>query len=347
MVLRSDINFLIGNYCDQRIQAANKLSPTYQRLWQTIQIYLQAGGKRFRPYFMILTYQAYGGKDRETMVHVATAWELLHSSLLIHDDIIDRDYIRHGVPNIAGMYQDIYKQGLDEKEAHHYAASAALLAGDLILNSVFDFIMLSQLTSDDKVKVTSMLNEAMFIVGGGEFLDIEASILPYGAVDSALIAQQKTAHYSFLSPMLSGAMMANTPPEQLNILREFAVAVGLGYQLVDDLLGLYGEENTIGKSITSDLREAKLTVVFDEIMKLGNFEQRATLQAITGSKYISSGDVSTIRKLGIDTGAKQAVEHEIIKQTNIALELLETLSITNEFKSEFRWIIAATLERNA
>ena len=344
--VRQDVATLIDVYCDSQVARASGMSLSYERLWRQTQSYLLGGGKRFSPYLVVLSYQAHGGTDYETIQHIAAAWELVHNCLLIHDDIIDRDITRHGKPNIAGAYQQIYGPLTREDTAKHYADGAALLAGDLVMNASFDFIVSSNLSSDQKVMACKLLNEAIFNVGGGEFLDMEATILEYGLVDSALIAQQKTAHYSFVSPLQVGATLAGASAEDVALLSTWGAKLGYGYQLVDDMLGLYGDEAIVGKSAKSDLREGKHTALIDAVIKLGNPDQIQVLTAIIKSGSVSDADIDTVRALAEDTGARQAVQlviHQIRIETN---QTVGTLNIAEEGKQELLWVVGACLDRS-
>jgi geranylgeranyl pyrophosphate synthase len=345
--VRQDVAALITTYCDDQVTRAAEMSQSYERLWRQTQSYLLGGGKRFRPYLVVLSYQAYGGTDYETILHVAAAWELVHNCLLIHDDIIDRDITRHGKPNISGAYQQIYGSLAGKNAAAHYADGAALLAGDLVMNASFDFILSSDLHSDQKVMACQLLNEAIFNVGGGEFLDMEATLLDYGLVDSALIAQQKTAHYSFVSPLQVGASLAGASHQNVTDLMTWGAKLGLGYQLVDDMLGLYGDEAIIGKSAKSDVREGKHTAILDKILELGNPEQMATLLAIIQSQSVSNADVITVRTLAEDTGARRAVQSVI---DDIRIETADNvikLDVAELFKQELSWVVGACLDRSS
>src|SRR5690606_25215886 len=149
-----NVSRLLDSYCTDKITRANAIDPRYAELWQEIHNYLMHGGKRMRPRLVLLAHDAYSEASNEAIIATAAAWELLHACLLVHDDIIDRDFVRHGQPNIAGTYQSIYSD-LVSSGSEHYALSAALLGGDLLLMSAYEMITTSSLSSDDKVTALS------------------------------------------------------------------------------------------------------------------------------------------------------------------------------------------------
>ncbi len=102
--VRGVVNSLLRQHVDEAARQAGVIDDGLVDFWQRIGTVMQAGGKRLRPYLLVLAYEACGGNDRWTVMPVAVAWEALHQALLIHDDIIDNDNWRHGQPNVAGMY---------------------------------------------------------------------------------------------------------------------------------------------------------------------------------------------------------------------------------------------------
>ncbi len=345
--VRTSVEQSISYFCQLQVQQASTLSPSYERLWLTMQDYFKGGGKRLRPYLVMLAYEAFGGTNQEAALHVATACELLHGAILMHDDIIDRDYMRHNQPNVAGYYQAHYIPMVGSEAADHYANSAGLIAGDLAISAAYHFIMTSSLTAEEKMFTAHLLHEAIYMVCGGELLDMEASMSPFGAIDPYVVAEQKTAGYSFVSPLVIGATLAGANKIQLDVLREYGKAVGIGFQLVDDMIGLFGDEVATGKSVLSDLREGKRTVVLDKTRSLVTDGERAEIEAALGNVDVTLAMLDRVRELATKSGAKAAVEQDIAHQKQIALTALESLTLSKLYRGEFNWVTRAALERVA
>lgn len=346
--IKQQVDALLLGYCDTQIVRARAINPAYGRLWTAIRAVTAAGGKRLRPYLTVQAYKGFGGSDEKMIMQIAAAWELLHISLLIHDDIIDRDYVRHGQLNVAGQLRESYRaQGLSAPDAEHYANSAALLAGDLLLAASGDFLVTSALTSDEKSRINAIMSEAIFTVAGGELLDTEAVMLPLAAVDAHQVASLKTASYSIVGPLLSGAVLAGADEATIELLRQFGDKVGIGYQLVDDLLGIFGDEHMTGKSITSDLVEGKRTVLLKEAYNRSNVTHRKQIDIILGKSEITEVDVALLRDRIVLSGAKVVAETMIAGYKQQALRLLESLALTDGSKHELRWLVNYALSRNA
>ena len=126
-----------------RVAQATVVYPRYERLWREIARIYQAGGKRMRPY---LTVVGYGALDA-AIIPVAAVQELLHVAMLVHDDIIDRDVVRHSQPTVNGAYEADYAPLLPPQQTTHYANSVALLAGDALLSEAYHLVQSAPFSS--------------------------------------------------------------------------------------------------------------------------------------------------------------------------------------------------------
>lgn len=274
-----EIKRAVDNYIEQqltqRYDEASELGVSYQRLWRHIRDVTLHGGKRIRPY---LTFVGYGSYD-EKLLPVAVAQELLHIAMLMHDDVIDQDDIRRGHPNINGTYREIYAPFLDTDQARHYAYSAAILAGDTLLSESYRLIHDAGFDAKVTSKITAQHHLAVYEVIGGELLDVEAGFVTDIDFDPLLIYRYKTSSYSFVAPLLAGAYCAGADEETIAVLHEYASNAGIAFQIQDDLLGVYGDEDETGKSIYTDLREGKQTMLIKyhkELMTPEQHERFAT-----------------------------------------------------------------------
>ncbi|HTJ73665.1 MAG TPA: polyprenyl synthetase family protein, partial [Verrucomicrobiae bacterium] len=288
----------ITSYFESSIAQATQIDASYQQLWEVMYGLIRSGGKRLRPRLTLLAYEAFGGKDTQAIVPVAAAQELLHFSLLVHDDIIDRDFVRYGSPNISGRYKTAYGHFIkDEAHATHYANAAAILGGDLMLAGAHELIGGSGLEGAQKSKALSLLSRSIFEVAGGELLDTESSFVPYSSGDALKIARYKSAGYSFVGPLVTGASLAGANAKQLAALRVYAVSLGVAYQLVDDILGVFGNEDETGKSTTGDIVEGKRTFMAEYALSHMNDSQTETFFKAFGNEHASQRDLQAVREL--------------------------------------------------
>jgi len=338
-------DYLLSVFKKRRAQAG-QVSEFYEALWQEIENLYASGGKRLRPYIAMMTYQSYGKDTVSDILPVAASLELIHQAMLVHDDIIDRDVIRYGVKNITGQYNERYKEFLpDSAERRHFAESSALLAGDLLISEAHSQIALSGLDAHQIVTAQQVLSNAIFHVAGGELIDTEASFRPAGSVDPLTIAMQKTASYSFISPLIMGASLAGADEEQIAMLTEIGNTVGVAFQLRDDIIGVFGDEAVTGKSADNDLREGKRTLLINEFYMRASDDQQREFETFFGNQDAAASDLQRLRTLLEETGTKSAVEGIIANYQAETTTQLARLDISDQARSMFAELIGLCLVR--
>lgn len=340
------IEVRIQDYFADAIKRSETVSPAYAYLWQNLLDLIQAGGKRFRPNMTILAYKLFDGQEVDAILPIATAQELLHFSLLIHDDIIDRDYMRYGVTNISGRYKGRYHKYLrDDYEVTHFAHSSAILAGDLMLSGAHELITQSTVDPELRRTAQAMLCQSVFDVAGGELLDFEVSILPYTPGDALKIALYKTARYSFVTPLLTGAMLAGADDRQKGSLKQYAEALGIAFQLVDDLLSVFGAEKQTGKSTLGDIREGKRTFMVEEAMNLMSTNDKILFNQAFGNQQATTESIIQAKELLISSGAKTKNEQVIAEYKNKAYQAVDALELHEDKKEKLRELVRLVTER--
>lgn len=340
------INNAIDTFFTHSIKQASEVDPSYQQLWVSLHQLICHGGKRLRPRMVLLAYDAFGGQELDTIIPVAVAQELLHFCLLIHDDVIDRDYVRYGTANIAGSYKAIYSEFVKTQEdLTHYAHSAAILGGDLMLSAAYQMILTSELTADEKMTAQSFLNQGIFDVAGGELLDTELGFMPLVDGKAIKVARYKTAGYSFLSPLMTGAVLAGASTAQIEALRTYATCLGIAYQLVDDLLGVFGDATVIGKSTSSDITEGKKTYMVEQAFSVMTNEQKVAFEKWFGNINATEEGVAAVKALIESTGAKQATHDMVTKYANDARKAVGDMGLDTENDDKFIRLIQMVTER--
>ncbi len=216
-----------------------------KQIHKAIRHTLFAGGKRLRPYLMINAYLLFEDDIRKTLL-VAGAIELLHSYTLIHDDLPEID-------------NDDYRRG---KKACHvvFGSDIALLAGDALL--VYAFEAINSTSLDEKIKL-KMIRELAIESGykgiiAGQIVDILSEGKKVDKETLSYIHNNKTARLINLS-IRFGCYLANASAEDQQILETFGQKLGLVFQIVDDILDIEGDTETLGKSVGKDKKVKKAT----------------------------------------------------------------------------------------
>ena len=222
------------------------------------------GGKRFRPLLVVSAFDTLGGPDigRHALLQVAAAFELLHTAFVVHDDVIDHDIERRGMPNVGGEFRSRgTARGADAAGAALLGDAAGILAGDLLLHEATRLIAMAEIPAALRSELLLLVEDAVLVSAAGELADVENAVSAE-EVDADTILRtthDKTAVYSFSAPLEAGAVLAGVDAPVRHALQRFGQRLGLAYQLVDDLIGAFGDAAAAGKDEGSDLREAKKT----------------------------------------------------------------------------------------
>jgi geranylgeranyl diphosphate synthase type II len=341
------VDAFLTPFFTQLTENARRISPHYETLLEDVQKLSIAGGKRLRSYMTLLTYEAFSKKSPGTILPAAAAAELLHMAMLVHDDMIDRDDIRYGIKNVTGEYlihyEELIKDGSDRR---HYANSAAILAGDLLISEAYILITETKTNPAAIVAVQRLIAKAMFHVIAGELLDTEASFRGKDAADPLVIAEEKTASYSFVTPFLIGATLAGASSAQQEILQKLGEQLGIGYQLRDDLLGVFGDETQTGKSTDSDIKEGKRTLLIEAFTTYATAVQQSEFSSLFGRQDISRKEIDRVKTLLIESGAKDTIEIQINALQEYTHALLESLDIDVAHRQAFGMLIDLCLKRD-
>jgi geranylgeranyl pyrophosphate synthase len=344
--VRTQVNTYLTEFYKQKVSRASALHEDYGALWSAMESFDANHGKRLRPYVLLTAYQGLGGADTQDVLPVAVAHELLHASMLMHDDIIDRDYVRRGRANVAGQYRERYaKEPLTAARRDHYANAAALLAGDLAIGAAYEIIALSNLTSDQKVSAVRIISDSLFTVGGGELLDTEAVLLPFESVDTLTIVRLKTASYSFEYPLLTAAVLARADAATQQAVRSLGQAIGVAFQLADDTLSLFGDEAVTGKPATSDLEEAKRTYLMQQALGLCSPKQKSILEGIVGTGRVSAKQAEICRQIVRGSGALDKSAAVMHRYANEAQAALTHIPLSRQARAELSDFISIVVER--
>ncbi len=347
-----DVKHAIESYLSlhflQRKQEARVIDSAYEALWSSVFRLFSAGGKRLRPYMTSITYQTYSNSlSYEEIMPAMAAQELLHLSMLIHDDIIDRDLIRYGVPTVTADYLQAYKKSLhDESERRHFSDSASMLAGDLLISEAYQLIQLSSVNPKKILAAQKTLGTAIFNVIGGELLDTESAFRTSSLPSPLQIAEYKTASYSFISPLVMGANLSGADDLAIRRLQAFGRCLGIGYQLRDDFLGVFGEMSVTGKSTTGDIQEGKHTYLVQLFRSLANAEQSRLFFSVFGDTRADNNDISKAKELLVHSGAKAQLETVIDEYDGHARELINGLSTVPKSRTQFHDLVTLCLKRD-
>lgn len=322
----------IEKYFDQKIKKAKKNNFLASQAIKMIADFTLAGGKRIRPAFVYYGYLASGGKEDKKILDISMSLELIHSFLLIHDDIIDRDEKRHGIMTVHEKYKRIGQRISPQKDNDHFGNSMAIIAGDMAHAMANEIIFNSKFSPEIIIKALDKLQNIVYVTISGEMLDVVME--NRGRSDEEEILQMfegKTSRYTFEGPLHFGSILSgNSSKKRLDAFTAYSLPLGKAFQIRDDILGLFGDEKKIGKPVGSDVIEGKQTLLLLRALKKGNKNQKKTIKKYLGKKDLTEEELEEFRNIIKETGSLEYNKDLARKFVEESLEALKDI----EFESE-------------
>ena len=320
--VRARVDRIIGEFLDEREREVAGLHPAAAEVSGEVRRLVAAGGKRLRPAFAYWGHRATGAEHDDGVLVAAAALELLHTFALIHDDVMDRSVRRRGRPTahvaLAGRHR---RDGLDGDDGW-FGTSGAVLAGDLAFLWSGELLASTPLPADGVEQARRVFARLCTEVIGGQYLDLRLTHGAEGAEDLARqVALLKSARYTVTRPLQLGAALAGrgVAPALDAALGRYGDAVGLAFQLRDDVLGLFGDPELTGKSCVDDLREGKHTLLVVRALRLAAPGDRRFLAGALGDPDLDDAAAARCRRVVADSGALASVEALIADRHDQAL----------------------------
>lgn len=246
-------------------------------------------GKKIRGALTVLGYELAGGKDLTSIYEASIFIELFHAAVLVHDDIMDKDVIRRGLPTMQTKF----------------GVPLAICAGDAAFYLSWEKLLTSNFSSDRLLRASQLYTQYAIRLVHGQVLDVKNVSFSKMTENSILnILRFKTAEYTGVFPLLVGATLAGMKnKKKFDLLKEYGISLGWAFQVQDDILGLYGDEVKTGKPVGSDLRENKMTLFIYYVLKNGNNSEKNFVFSLLGKKNISAREIKKAQQLFKEIGA--------------------------------------------
>ena len=280
-----------------------------QLLYRASRQIIDAGGKRLRPFLVLKSCKLVGGRE-EDAIPTAAALELLHTFTLIHDDIMDQDEKRRGVPTVHTQW----------------GVPIAIVAGDMLFAKVYEAI--TSYTDNKHVKpkrilqVLKEISEATITLCEGQTRDMMFESKETVSEEEYFeMIKGKTAAL-FETSARCGGILGGATKKQVKRLGMFGYYSGIAFQVIDDILGLTADEKVLKKPVGNDIREGKRTLMVVYALEKASKSQRKQILETLGNKDASpqkiQETIKLIDSLGAISYAKKLAE-KYIKRAKKAL----------------------------
>ncbi|MBN2631394.1 MAG: polyprenyl synthetase family protein [Rhodobacteraceae bacterium] len=264
---------------------------------------IEAGGKRLRP-MLTLAAARMCGYDGPYHVHLAATVEFIHTATLLHDDVVDESHQRRGRPTANLLWDN----------------KSSVLVGDYLFARSFQLM-----TETGSMRVMAILSNASAVIAEGEVLQLTAAQDLRTDEDIYLkVVRGKTAAL-FSAATEVGGVIAGADDAQVRALYDYGDALGIAFQIVDDLLDYGGTDAVIGKNTGDDFRERKLTLPVIKAVAQATPEERAFWARVIEKGQQAEGDLEQARTIMARHGAMEAARHDALAWVAKARDALAVL----------------------
>ena len=279
-------------------------------------------------------YLGFAKKSASGLYASAASFELLHDFLLVHDDIIDKSDTRRGKPSMHKMFNNYLAKY--NRNIKFSGQDLAIVAGDVIYAASIQAFLSIKEDIARKEKALKNFIEATIFTGSGEFIELLCGIKDIEKIskqDIYRIYDLKTARYTFSSPLCSGAILAGARNEEIQKLTQYGIYLGRAFQIKDDILGMFADEEKIGKSTLTDLQEAKKTLLIWYAYHHSSWKNKLTIKNTLSKERANNSDLLNIRKITISSGALDFAEKELSKLIKKSDNLLASSGMNSKYKT--------------
>lgn len=270
--------------------------------------YPYAGGKRMRPAMTIACCGAVGG-DKTKAVPLAVAIEYIHNFTLVHDDLMDGDEQRRGMTTIHIKY----------------GMPTAVLAGDALFAKAFQIIADLDVSDDAMRGIMKYVTKAVWDLARGQQMDInnEGKIV---SEDVYIETIRLKTSVLFAAAAAGGAIAGGADEKTVRAINEYAIDLGLGFQMYDDYLGVAGESSKTGKSVGNDIRKGKCTVMITHAMgHIKDAKELKEFKGILGKADASEKEISRALEILENAGSIKYALDLAQKKVDMAIEKIQFL----------------------
>lgn len=270
--------------------------------------------KRIRPYVASLLYRDSAKMESDADIMPALiAIEAFHLFALVHDDIMDEADERYGIATIHAHVREQEKARLGEHSADLIGRAHAILVGDGLLNLVHDLFLRLTDESPDSARVRRahrLLVTMSREIVTGQHLDVAFTVRPDCTEEDIITRHHlKTALYTFARPMQIGAILGGASDDVLAFCQRFGSAIGVGFQLEDDLLDVLGDEAKTGKRPCIDITQCQHTLLTQHVKTHGTPAQQDALRRLWGRPLDAAG-VAEAKAILEESGATAAARQK-------------------------------------
>jgi geranylgeranyl diphosphate synthase type II len=311
---------------DEEIIRQNRATEP-KELYDPINYTLSNGGKRLRPVFVLMGCQLFSD-ELEKAVHPAIGIEMFHNFTLLHDDIMDKAFLRRNLPTVHIKWD----------------VNRAILSGDAL--AICSNIYISSCDKEILPEVLRVFNTTALQVCEGQQFDLNFERMETVTVEEYLnMIRLKTA-VLIAGSLEIGALIGGATSEWSKQVYELGNSIGMAFQLQDDYLDTFGQADTFGKAIGGDILADKKTYLLIKALEIGSREQVETLKKLYTDEAVSPEEkVSQVLKIFRELKIDRLTKEKVLEYSNHALSVLREIPVADERKKELECFTRNLIDR--
>lgn len=316
----------LGKYFESLRLEAGGYHPSILESYKRLEEYVRRKGKRLASCSTLLTYEGYGGKIDEKILRVAVGVEIYRHSILIHDDLADKDETRRGGKSLHVMFSEVHGVRLGE--------GLSMFIGDIAYALSLEAVLTSGFEKERLLRVANLFTESYRRVNESQILDLlfereEPSVEEWYTMAS------KRATSLFTTTMVTGAILGGAPEEDIEVLRSAATHIGYAFDIQDDIIDTFATEQQYGRCPGGDLRKGKKPLHVVLMLELGGDEDLKIFRKLSGKGVLNGEELEILKEMLRRSGALDAAKAESIKHARKAKDFIAKTKMKEKSKKFF------------
>ncbi|MFX1496702.1 MAG: polyprenyl synthetase family protein [Promethearchaeota archaeon] len=331
---KQNINEAIKQIFKKKIKQLN--NSFLKDYYTELKDYFLVGGKRIRPLLCIASYNAFRKQHDDKVIPISVGIEFLHNASLIHDDIIDKDDYRRGNPSFHFRFKNYHKSyNFKKTNDVDFGNSIGIIGGDTAFFLGLEAYLFNDFEKEINNKAISLYEQAFIDIANGVL--IEMDMVNKEKIEMAEYIEMISLKTSALieKSLLIGANYSQMDKALEKSLSTYGINLGIVFQIIDDILGTFGDEKVTGKPTDGDIREGKKTCLLIEALNKLDSNKKSQLENIVNKSDISNEDVEIVKNLFIDAdviNSSKKLAETYYQKAKLALDSLSDYINPQEFE---------------
>lgn len=323
----------LKNFLKNEIEEAKNYHPFIGKVYSDIQEFLSRRGKRIASCSSLLIYKGYKGKVDKKILKVCVGIEFYRHAILIHDDLVDMDEKRRGGPTLHRKFTNCYSP-YDIR----FGEATAIFTSNILYSLALKAIMNSGFPEKRINQILSLTSNGYREVNESQILDILFEKKDVTVHEWKIMASKRAASL-FKVTLLTGAILANAPKNDLTLLSEVGKNIGFSFDIQDDIIDSFASKEEYGRSTCLDISKNKKPLHIIHALKTKDTKKSEALKCLLGKQFLSFGEKDLVRKLLRETKGLDTAKKISRKYAKNAKEIIEQTSLRDDIKEFFKTFI--------